>query len=227
MSNVTICTPMRDSAGLFEDYASRVYSLEHPQDSLRIVIAEGDSTDGTKEKLANWQREDRRLTVINVDTGLPRYGSVVNEARFAILSEVFNAALAQVDQQWSTHVLFLPDDIHYQPDLLRRLLAHNVDVVAPLVWTDWYGFRHFYDTWAFSRNGQHFPNFSQGWAEEHLGDQLLEMETIGGTMLFRSLLLQAGCWYTPQEVDRGFCKMASAFGFKLWCDPTTHVGHRV
>lgn len=225
MNTVTICTPMRDSAALLEDYASRVYSLDFPKDALRIVIAEGDSTDGTKEKLANWQREDNRLTVVHVDTGLPRYGSVVNDERFAILSQVFNAALECVDTAWSTHVLFLPDDITYQPDLLNRLLAHNVDAVAPLVWGDWGDNPYFYDTWAFSRNGQCFTNFNRTWARQHLGERLLEMETIGGTMLFRSVLLQAGCWYTPQEVDRGFCKMASAYGFKLWCDPSTNVGH--
>jgi len=55
-----------------------------------------------------------------------------------------------VDLTWSTHVLMLPSDIVYGPELLQQLLAHDIDMVAPLVWRA----DVFYDTFAFVRAGQ-------------------------------------------------------------------------
>lgn len=226
MNNVTICTPMRDSSPRLDAYIARVNALDYPSEQLRIVIAEGDSVDDTGQRVQMWAREDPRVTMVHADTGKPRYGSVVHPERFEVLAHVFNAALAQVDTAWSTHVLFLPDDISFEPDLLHRLLAHNVAIVAPLVWGDWYGNAYFYDTWAFSRkNIGNFYNFSRAWANDNLPQGLIEMDTVGGTMLMRSLVIAAGCRYTPQEVDRGLCKMASAYGFDIWCDTMTNVRH--
>jgi len=75
------------------------------------VGVEGDSVDGTGQVLADWQARDSRVTLVTCNTGKPRYGSVINADRFAVLAQVFNAGLAAVDLEWSTHVLMLPSDI--------------------------------------------------------------------------------------------------------------------
>lgn len=215
---------MRDSANKLAAYAARIDRLTVPP--VQIIVAEGDSVDETVQALYEWRINDDRVKVAHCNTGLPRYGSVVNEERFSILSQVFNAALAKVDVKDSTHVLFLPDDIDYDADLLERLLAHDVDMIAPLVWDDWYGTPYFYDTWAFRRMGSgNFYNFSQAWARQNLGNALIEMESVGGTVLMRSTVVAAGCRYRAHDVDRGLCAMARDYGFGVWCDPTTHVRH--
>ena len=214
---------MRDSANKLADYIARVARLT--VQPVSIIVAEGDSVDGTPTKLYEWRAADERVTVTHCNTGAQRYGSVVNEERFQVLAQVFNAALAKVDVKDCTHVLFLPDDIDYDADLLQRLLAHDVDLVAPLVWGDWFGTPYFYDTWAFRRQGGNFYNFSQAWARQNLGDALLDMESVGGTVLMRSTLIAAGCRYRAHDVDRGLCAMARDYGFGVWCDPTTHVRH--
>lgn len=215
---------MRDSANKLAAYAARIDRLTVPP--VQIIVAEGDSVDETVRALYEWRIADDRVKVVHCNTGLPRYGSVVNEERFSILSQVFNAALAKVDVKDSTHVLFLPDDIDYDADLLERLLAHDVDMIAPLVWGDWFGTPYFYDTWAFRRMGSgNFYNFSQAWARQNLGNALIEMESVGGTVLMRSTVVAAGCRYRAHDVDRGLCAMARDYGFSVWCDPTTHVRH--
>jgi len=214
---------MRDSVNKLADYIARVARLT--VQPVSIIVAEGDSVDGTPTKLYEWRAADERVTVTHCNTGAQRYGSVVNEERFQVLAQVFNAALAKVDVKDCTHVLFLPDDIDYDADLLERLLAHNVDLVAPLVWGDWFGTPYFYDTWAFRRQGGNFYNFSQAWARQNLGDALIDMESVGGTVLMRSTLIAAGCRYRAHDVDRGLCAMAHDFGFGVWCDASTHVRH--
>jgi len=171
------------------------------------VGVEGDSVDGTGQVLADWQARDSRVTLVTCNTGKPRYGSVINADRFAVLAQVFNAGLAAVDLEWSTHVLMLPSDIKYGPELLRRLLAHEVDVVAPLVWRA----DVFYDTFAFVRAGQNFTNFRRA-TEEHLGEALLAMDSVGCVVLMRSAVVRAGCRYSVEDVDVGLCRAARAQG---------------
>ncbi len=218
MYNVTILTPCRDASSQLDGYRRRIETLEHPYADLRVVMVEGDSVDDTWVELVAWAMLDSRVRVVQCDMGKPRYGSVVNAERFQILATVFNAGLAAVDLAWSTHVLMLPVDIGYQPDLLARLLAHDVDIVSPFVWQDGV----FFDTWAFSRGGRQFVNFPRSL---HREGPLLEMDTVGGTLLMSAAVVQSGCRYTPQEVDRGLCKMAKMQGFRLWADPATHAEH--
>lgn len=195
--------------------------LDWPVERLRMAVCEGDSVDGTWAALQAWAAVDRRVSLIQHHTGQQRYGSIVDANRFRNLARVFNAALEIVDLSWSDYVLFVPFDIDYGSQLLRRLVAHNVDMVSPLTWMG----PIFYDTWALSKNGLHWHNFDRQWADTHLGQQLLELDTVGGTVLMRAEILRAGCRYTPEEVDHGLSKAARALGYRLWVDPSTSVYH--
>lgn len=221
-ANITICTPARDAAGLIARYRAQIAALVWPQERLRVLICEGDSQDDTAALLHAWAAEDSRVMVVHCTTGMPHYPSVVDAQRFALLARVFNTALAAVDLDWSDCVLFLPVDIRYDPDMLARLVQHNVDLIAPLVFQD----GAFYDIWAFSRGGRDFAAFSMSDTERLCGRELLRMDTIGGTVLLRAAVLQAGIRYTATEVDRGLSKAARAQGFSVWCDPTVWVEHQ-
>lgn len=218
---ITIATACRDIIPSLRPFVERVNLLDWPVDRLRIAVCEGDSVDGTWAQLQAWAAVDRRASLTQCHTGQPRYGSVVDANRFRNLARVFNAALEIVDLSWSDYVLFVPFDVDYGPQLLKRLAAHNVDMVSPLTWMG----PIFYDTWALTRGGRQWHNFSRQWADENLGQDLIEMDTVGGTVLMRADILRAGCRYTPEEVDRGLSKQARAHGFRLWVDPATSVYH--
>lgn len=193
---------------------------------LRFVFVEGDSVDGTWGMLEYWTKDDDRATLVLCDTDKPKYGSIVHPERFQALAQVFNAALdAAALWFWSDYVLFLPSDIHYEPDMLKRLLAADKDIIAPFSWTHEDGRYRFYDTWGFSYKGRNFTPFCQETAAVAYGDQPIELDTVGGTVLIRADVLRAGCRYTAQDVDRGLCWDAQRLGFTVWADPTTHVYH--
>lgn len=219
--HITILTPMRDAERHLPSYLQRLFGLEWPpRKDLRFIVVEGDSKDGTVERLQKWQQYDDRMTLVTCNTGTPKHGSVVNAERFRTLATVFNAGLEAVDLKWTHRVLMLPVDIEYDSDMLWRLAAWNVDAVSPLVFMRGV----FYDLWAFSRQGEYFPQFPESAVaqERHLWD----MDTIGGTMLIDAAILKAGVRYGEQEVDRDFSRAAKAAGFSLWADPTTKVYHR-
>jgi len=227
---VTVVAPFRECAGRVGPFRARLDALEHVRDRLRVVCVEGDSRDETRALLCEWAAEDSRVCVLACDTGAPLYGSVVSAARFAQLARVFNMGLAAVDRQWSDYVLMLPSDIEYGPELLGNLLAHDVDVVAPLVFMN----GRFYDVWAFTRDGRSLPPFTCSEAGKILGTEgaeekrrgsLAEMDTVGGTLLMKAALLQAGVRYREEDVDRGLCVLARALGYRVWADVGTWVLH--
>lgn len=219
---VTIVSPMRDGAAGLPSFRARFEALDYPPAALRLVVVEGDSVDGTFVALLKWAAAEPRLTVIKSTTGLPRFGSVIDPVRFRALAQVFNAGLEAVDLTWSTHALFIPSDVAYEPDLVSRLLAHDKDLVAPFFWMP--SGHRFYDTWGFIRDGQHFGNFPRSELAAY-GDKPIQMDTVGGVILMRAEVLRAGARYTPEEVDQGLCKTACDLGFTVWADPTTHVTH--
>jgi glycosyltransferase involved in cell wall biosynthesis len=219
MHTVSIVSAFRDSE--VWSYRDRINALDYPPECLRLICVEGDSRDDTWARLQTWALQDERVILIKCDTGKPRYGSVIHAERFAILAQVFNAGMNAVDLEWSDYVLFVPSDIRFEPDLLKRLVAHDKDLIAPLTWTG----DRFYDIWALSQNDCFFHGFSHAEAERRFDGKLTEMTTIGGTMLIKADVLRAGVRYTPDEVDRGFSKWARRLGFHAYLDPSTHVEH--
>ena len=192
---------------------------------MRIVCIEGDSVDDTLPRLIDWTQSDKRVTVLRRDTGRPRYGSVVCAERFATLAEVFNTGLNFVARAgWADYFQFMPSDVAFPPDLLSRLIAHQKDVIAPMFWGP--GGAQFYDIWGFTRaDGLDFPPLSASAYRDLLGDQPTAMQTVGGAILMRRQVWEAGARYTTEDVDRGLCRQARAAGFSVWCDPTTHITH--
>jgi hypothetical protein len=243
---VTIVAPFRSCADRVGPFRERVEALDYDRECVRVVCVEGDSTDDTWAQLQRWARQDCRVKALAYDTGKPHYGSVVNAERFALLADVFNVGMACVDRQWSDYALMLPSDIEYGPEMLGKLIAHGVDVVAPLVFMG----GRFYDVWAFTRDGRGLPAFRceqvgevfRKWAvDSRLRGKditrdglparpmeeggLVEMDTVGGTMLVDVRVLRAGVRYRTEDVDRGFCVLARQRGFRVWADIETHVIH--
>ncbi len=222
-SNVTIATACRDSSHLVGQFRRQSEALEWPAERLRVAVCEGDSADDTWAQLMRWYVERPGLIrLVRRDTGAQKWPSIVDAERFRQLAQVFNAALDLVDLEWSDYVLFVPFDVVFEPDLLRRLVGHGVDLVSPLTWRDGL----FYDTWALVQfGGETWPNFDREWARRHLGSRLIEMDLVGGTMLMTADVLRAGCRYTEDEVDRGLARCARAKGFRCWVDAGLSVIH--
>lgn len=224
MANVTIVTPMRDSSAKLSAYIGRVNALEHDPSGLQVIVVEGDSADDTWQRLQSWAANDSRVTVLKCDTGQPRFGSVVDPLRFWILATTFNAGLEAVCLTWSTHVLFLPDDIEYEPDMLARLLARGKSIISPFVFIRQR--QQFYDIWAFQQEGgQAFDAFHLADVPARFGDGPVRMDSVGGVMLSTATVLQAGVRYSMTTVDQGYCFAARARGFSVWADPAVTVWH--
>lgn len=222
--NVTLTIPIRDGAAYVDKLVAQIEALEGAE--FRVVVCTGDNADDTWAKLLKWfGTKVDNIKLIKYDTCQPHYKSVVDKARFAHLSNVFNRMFWDVDFEWSDYVCFIPGDVIFEPDLITRLTRHQKDIIAPFYWTSGNGQR-FYDIWGFRHAGQSFPPYPRAWYRDSFGNGPVEMDTVGGVICSKAEVLAAGVRYTPEEVDHGFCKTAHERGFTVWADPTTHVWHR-
>lgn len=226
MQDVTIISPFRDREGnKISRYIEQVTSLDHPYSALRFVAIEGDSVDNTYAQLKAWEKRDNRVTVVKYDTMEPRYPSIVSKERFTHLAKVFNAGFNVVDCEWSTHTWFLPSDVMFNPDTLKRLLEKDKDCIAPMFWRMSGAGLVFYDVWGFVKDGEGFKPFNPVLYKQKYGEAPIPMDRIGGANLSKIEVIKAGVRYQPEDVDHGFCRKALEAGFELWADPTSHIVH--
>lgn len=122
-----------------------------------------------------------------------------------------------------SHVLFVDSDMAFSSDTLKRLLAHEKDIVGT------------------APNHRRFPlettvRFSKD-QEPVLPKELFTCDAVGTGLL----LIKTDVFYKLEKPyfafeydeegvlkkgeDVRFCHKARDIGFEIWCDPTIEVGH--
>ena len=235
---VALCSIFRDSesAGDLQPYMRQVEALDWPRECLRLYLEEGDSTDGTFQHLSAWLANTHLGAVWKQDTGAPRYASVEDEARFMHLDTIATRCRQRaIDDRWADYIWWLESDLLWEPDLLQRLIAHGVDVVAPWIlanalaggereveklWALPREVRWFYDTWAYRALPSGFK-FAQ---TAYRPKKLFKVWSAGSCLLMTMKAAQASNQVTGGAVV-GWCNLARAKGFHVWVDPDTVVWH--
>ena len=149
--NVTVSSIFRNSSAYLAAYFDRVTALREHVD-VRLVLGEGDSTDGTGDLLR--AMAGRGDTVLTVNHGGPRFGSVDHPERWANIAQVVRAVIGRVGDPGDAFV-WVESDLLWDPDTMLGLLKADRPV-APLVL---HGVgNHFYDTWGFRKGGIMFSS---------------------------------------------------------------------
>lgn len=145
-------------------------------------------------------------------------GCNIHQARINIVKKAL--------QYDCTHVLFIDDDMVFEPDALERLLKRDKDIVGvnsmirdlPLRST----------VKIHNEAGEQVYEFS---------DDLFECQAVGtGFMLIKLVVFKhiPKPWFFYKHDDNGdmtvgsdmwFCNKVKEAGFKVWCDPTIKIGH--
>jgi hypothetical protein len=138
--NVATVSIIRDGLGYLERFTAQLAGLRDALalegHTLRSIVVEGDSTDGTWPALSGaFARHGLTADLGQHAHGGPAFPSIEHPQRWAQVSAVYNAALARLTaaDDWVLHV---EADLLWAPATLATLLGYlrDYDAVTPMVY---------------------------------------------------------------------------------------------
>jgi len=117
---VTIAMPCLNEAGFIEACLRSVQAQTYPRDRVEILVADGGSTDGTRDTLARLAAEDPRIQVID------------NPDRYQApgLNRILARSKGEVFVRMDVHCEYAPDYVEKCVAVLERTGADNVGGAA-------------------------------------------------------------------------------------------------
>ncbi len=141
LNNIAIFIPVRNAAVHLDRCIELIDQLDYPNDRLKLVFCEGDSTDDTYAKLRtlaeHHQRQFRDIVITQLTTGnrvnaRNRWHPALQKHRRACIAKVRNHMLETGLTDEDDWALWIDVDVcDYPPDMLSRLLAEQQKIVVP------------------------------------------------------------------------------------------------
>jgi hypothetical protein len=199
-------------------------AIEGAGDTFYLVMAEGDSTDGTGAWLAEYiQRAPFAGAIFTLPHGGPVFGSENNPTRWRNIARTWNGLYSQLGQFVGPNdrVIYVETDLIWNVDTMLRLLNHvkgGLDAVSPMsfhgsVFYDIWGYRGM-DAWHFSGAPPYHHSLN--------GGELVQILSSGSCMVMSGQVALT-CRFAEQDAMLGHSIYDN--GFKLWLDPTLRVDH--
>jgi hypothetical protein len=241
---VLILTPVKNATAYLAGYFANLRALTYPPHLLSLGMLESDSADGTFAALeepigqlaTQWRRAERwtREFGYRLPAGLPRWTGSVQLMRRSILARSRNHLLFRAldDEDW---VLWIDVDVvEYPADIIERLLAVGRNIVHPNCVCIPGGP-------SFDRNARRGPPGHLLLSDLRDEGELVELDTVGGTMLLiRADLHRDGLIFPsfpygqpnsriradlPELETEGLGCMAWDMGHRCWGLPHLEIRH--
>lgn len=192
----------------------------YPAHKLWHICVEGDSTDNTPQELRRIATQDNRYIIIKKDFGTKHYPSIIHPIRMRILATSWNIALEAAIARQVDYIMILDSDLITPPNLLLRLLRHNVPAVAPLLLLE--NSNRFRDTWGYFGNKTHFTERYPYHKDFKHG--LFQIESVGAPLI-KSKIITEGARFDCVDEIRGLCRNIRERGHSIYIDGTTSIWH--
>jgi glycosyltransferase involved in cell wall biosynthesis len=218
-----------NSASYIRRYAEQIEALRKaaPEHNFRLLLCEGDSTDGTWEDLKSLYGD----AVIKRAHGGTIYGSRDYIVRWLQSSWVWEGVRKRVRSSDDIFI-YVESDLIWDSDTMLKLIKHlynhyadlGVDVVCPMCFRAGYH----YDTWGLrGKDGVSF----EAWPPYHkdlLGPAkygLYPISSAGSCLVMCGGVARESSFDPADMAIVGFCWNAAYKGYKLFLDPTLKVYH--
>ena len=219
--NIVFGSAFRNATGQIGRYFDQVADFAAhmgPLHTVRVIAAEGDSTDASWEMLRAEKRFD--VEIVEASHGGPMFGSVVDEQRFEQLSMVGNRIFGHVRPE-DDALIYVESDLLWDSETIHQLLIsameQRFDVVAPVVMA---AGPRFYDTFVFrDLDGRCFSSNDQ-----YRNRGFLEVSSAGSCLAMRGEVARA-IRIPGNEVLVGWCAEARKHGYRIGVDSYSTVNH--
>lgn len=217
----------RNSNAYLERYWMQIHELNRALawqgDTLRLILAEGDSIDGTWRELSAHVGGAMAVDLFKREHGGQQFrGSPDNELRWKQISYVCDGVLEKVAADDDV-LIYVESDIIWDSATMLKLLAQLQDHPAVTAMCFHQPTGNFYDTWGFRKNKLNFmatPPYHPA-----LGSEPLQIDSAGSVIVMRSEVARV-CRFKPAELGIvGFGRDMKKNGFELWLDPSLKVLH--
>ena len=234
--NVAILVPLRDAADHIQPFLDAVGALDYPKDRIRLVFCEGDSVDGSWERLqqavAPLTRIYRDVILLRKQTGvrldrMKRAKRSLQRMRRGAIAKVRNHLIDQGLAASDDWALWVDIDVWRFPrDILSRLIESGNRIVVPncvkIAGGDSFDLNSFvsvrkqkdYRYYRQIRGGIYQPP-AYSYARLHLSDvrhlDSIGLDGVGGTMLLVDAALHRGGLRFPEIPYRDLIE-TEAFG---------------
>lgn len=226
---VALGSMFRNAAGYVDRYFDQIAALRaalpalSESVTLRLILAEGDSTDSTYAALlARAMADNVDADIFKREHGGPTFGSVEDAQRWRQISYVMDGVLERIPERTDVFV-WVESDLVWDAATLTLLIDHvrqGRDAVAPLSLMRGGGM---YDTWGHRKNGQRF-SVSPPYHPE-VGTELTTLDSAGSCIVTRGDIARQTRCLPVEDGIVGWCTDIRAKGYTLWLDPRVAVVH--
>lgn len=231
---LTILCIMRDSLSYLDRFIAQVNGAFDAHQPAHLIICEGNSVDGTKERLAQIVADgdgevhgDVTICELDLDWQTPK-GNINHPSRWRILETAWNECLKYLEP--TRYAVCVESDLIWDglmvDKMIHRLDLGIADVMCPMLMreTPVMG-KYFYDTNAFRLDGQNFQNYppyhpALNDPERLLGNEkhFLRLDTGGGMLVTRGDTLAKATW-------KNQCVLHWPEGARVICDIREEILH--
>ena len=215
--SVLIATKVKDAEIWLSRFITQVEQFEGNID--RIVAMYGKSRDKTFPLLDHWRHTSKHNVEIYSDPPREDIYEIPHGAR---LTHIKKDIQKRLKASAADYYLNLDCDlVRMPPDLIPRLMAHDVDLIAAMTWTEGRPRPIFFDTYEYRMDGCQFHPINPPGFE---AKDIFNVDSVSTCYLAKSEVELAGTYSNPYP-HIPFCKTLRDQGYKIWVDPQTHVYH--
>lgn len=215
--NVVVGSAFRNSEWVISSYFDRVARLQSLLGcNIRVIAAEGDSTDDTRQKIINMRSHGFTIELPDCSHGQRWFGSTEEPDRMKALSRVGNAIFESVTPD-DDYLVYVESDLYWHANVIAALVENAVqrtegfDVFSPLVMAG----DAFYDIWGFRKNGQRFGPFPPYHPSLcFTSGRVTEVDSVGSCLVMRSEVARRA------RIRNDYCLVG-------WCEDARRQGYRI
>lgn len=214
--SVMIGTKVKNAEIWLPRFLHQLEKLEDPVN--RVVFLYGESTDSTFRILSHWRCTTTHKVQVYHEPYLPpgeRHGYML-----ARLKQDLQRIFKEGDEDY--FMSFDCDVVQFPSNIIGKLMADSVDVVAPMVWTENRAVPTFFDSYVFRKEGCRFHPYDP----PGLGsNELVPVDSVGNSCALYSREAELKGVYRNPNPNIPFCKSLKDQGFQIWVDPRINVYH--